>query len=432
MIRGSIISHATSEIKKKQPIQEYLDSSAQPQDDTSSNSQVAGSLQKINNKKISQQETHITALKKLLGYYQDITETIREPFIILDKDFRVVTANEAFYHQFKVLKKDTENRSFYELGNNQWDTPDLRELLENILPKHQVLNNYEITHDFPGIGHKTMHLNARQVDAKQLILLAIVDVTRQKQLQDDTIEMTASLIKQRNKLQGLNDAKDEFINMASHQLRTPATAVKQYIGMLAEGYWGKLSEVQNKMLNTAYESNERELEIIEDMLRVAKVDEGKVYLIKSSCDMARQLEEAVKDQLASFNNRGQSIVFNKPLEPVIASIDKKLMRMVIENLLDNASKYSYEDKQITIDLKQDDKLAVIAIKDQGVGIHKKDHVKLFQRFSRIDNPLSISAEGTGLGLYWVKKILDLHEGSMEVISRVDYGSTFTVKLPVLN
>ena len=128
-------------------------------------------------RKIIRQEKQITGLKELLVFYKEITETIKQPFIILDKNLCVVTANLAFYRKFKVKKLDTEGRLIYELGNNQWDAVELRELLEHILPKHRALNNYEVTHDFPGIGRKRILLNARQIDSKQLILLAMEDVT---------------------------------------------------------------------------------------------------------------------------------------------------------------------------------------------------------------------------------------------------------------
>lgn len=382
-------------------------------------------------KKLSPQDGQIAALKDRLSYYLEITETIREPFIILDNNLRVVTANEAFYNKFKVKKKDTESRSIYELGNNQWDSPELRELLENILPKHRALNNYEVTHNFPGIGRKIMLLNARQVDAKQLILLAFEDITQARQLKIDSAEMTDALIGQRDRLKELNDSKDEFISMASHQLRTPATVVKQYIGMLVEGYGGKLTKLQREIVNSAYISNERELIIVEDLLRVARIDEGKVYLVKSSYDVVQQLEEVVQDQLATVGNSKNNIIFNKPNTQILAYIDAKLIRMVFENILDNAIKYSYSGKPVTISITQNITHTVVTVKDEGVGINKKDQNKLFKRFSRIDNPLSVSVNGTGLGLYWVQKVLDLHKGSVEVVSKLGRGSTFTMKLPVM-
>jgi signal transduction histidine kinase len=276
-----------------------------------------------------------------------------------------------------------------------------------------------------------MLLNARQVESKQLILLAMEDITVQRKHKIDSDVMTANLIKQRDQLKGLNDTKDEFISLASHQLRTPATAIKQYVSMLTHSYAGKMSEEQMSMLNVAYGNNERQLEIIEDLLRVAKVDAGKVYLEKASCDVVQQIEAVMQEQAILFKARGQSVVFNKPCKQVIAFIDSKLMLMVLENLLDNAGKYSPVGEQITIDVEQTDSYTNVSIKDHGVGIRKSDRERLFKRFSRIDNPLSASVKGTGLGLYWAKKVLDLHKGSIEVISRINEGSTFTVKMPIV-
>ncbi len=385
--------------------------------------------QRNNRKKIAYQDSRIETLKKQLVYYKEITETVREPFIILTSELYVVSANQAFYKKFKVSKKETEGRRMYELGENQWDSPELRKLLEHILPQKRLLNAYEITLDFPLLGRKTMLLNARQVDSKQLILLAVEDVTAQKTLKLDTDKMTDNLLKQRNQLQKLNDAKDEFIMLASHQLRTPATAVKQYVGMLSKGYAGEVSKEQVKMLNIAYKSNERQLEIIEDLLRVAKVDAGKVYLNKTCYDIGLQVKIAMKEQAVLFKSRGQTITYNEPRQQTYVFGDYKLILMVIENILDNASKYSPAGKHITIDIAQADTYTTVSIKDSGVGIRKTDIKKLFGKFVRIDNPLSASVKGTGLGLYWAKKILDLHDGSIEVTSKVNRGSTFTVKTP---
>lgn len=388
-------------------------------------------LKKSNQRKLADKDSRIETLKKQLVYYKEITETVREPFIILDKDLCVITANLSFYRKFKVSKKATEGKRMYELGDNQWDAPELRELLEHILPKRRVLNNYEITLDFPVLGRKTMILNARQVDSKQLILLSVTDITEQRMLQIDSNKMTANLIKQRDQLQGLNDAKDEFISLASHQLRTPATAVKQYVGMLSQGYAGDMSKEQERMLDVAYASNERQLEIIEDLLRVAKVDAGKVNMKKSSYDVTQQMEVVIKSQAILFKSRDQQVVFDRPDKQVNVFIDPKLMLMVLENILDNAGKYSQPGTQVTIDMTQSTSETVISIHDSGVGIRKSDRQKLFQKFSRIDNLLSASVNGTGLGLYWVKKILDLHEGTIEVTSQLHKGSTFIIKLPIL-
>lgn len=380
-------------------------------------------------KKLINQDNRITALKKQMVLYKEISETVREPFIILGNDLCVVTANAAFYSTFKVKKKDTEGRQIYDLGNKQWDIPSLRNMLEKILPTHGVLSNYAVTHDFQTLGKKTILLNARQVDHKQLILLAMEDVSAKWKLKLDTEKMTKNLIKQRNRLQGLNDAKDEFISMASHQLRTPATVVKQYLGMLSEGYAGELTEKQLKLLDVAYKSNERQLEIIEDLLRVAKVDAGKVYLEKTSCNVVDLIEKAIDGQTVLFKKRNQKVVFKKPSKKIIATIDPKLILMVIENVLDNAGKYSSDGKSVDMSVHQNKIVTTITIKDKGVGIRKSEQKNLFDKFFRAENALSITVNGTGLGLYWARKILDLHDGSIEVISKSKAGASFEISMP---
>ncbi len=199
--------------------------------------------------------------------------------------------------------------------------------------------------------------------------------------------------------------------------------------MLSQGYVGKLTESQMDMIGVAYKSNERQLEIIEDLLKVAKVDAGKVYLDKSSCDIVVQVEKAIKGQAILFRDRKQNVIFSKPKMQMIASVDSKLILMVIENIIDNAGKYSRDGQDIIVDVYQKDANTIISVKDYGVGIRKRDQKDLFEKFSRIENPLSVSVGGTGLGLYWAKKILDLHEGSIEVISTLKGGSTFKITTP---
>src|ERR1017187_10077106 len=347
---------------------------------------------KNDQKKITDQKHRIATLKKQLLYYREITETIREPFVILTNELYVVSANLAFYKMFKVSQQETEGRRMYELGENQWDSPELRELLERILPKSRILNAYEITLNFPVLGRKTMLLNARQVDSQQLILLAIEDITAQKIMKVDSDKMTNNMLKQRDQLQKLNNAKDEFIMLASHQLRTPATTVKQYVGMLTQGYAGEVSKEQIAMLDIAYSSNERQLEIIEDLLRVAKVDAGIVHLEKTSYDLGRQVEAAIKEQALLFKNRNQTIAYNSPEERTYVYGDSKLILMVIENILDNAGKYSRDGSEITINIEQNDSYTAVSIKDSGVGIREGDIKKLFVKFARIENSLSASVK----------------------------------------
>jgi PAS domain S-box-containing protein len=254
----------------------------------------------------------------------------------------------------------------------------------------------------------------------------IDEARRGKELQ----RMNTLLKKQRAQLVAINNAKDEFISIASHQLRTPASAVKQYIGLLMEGYVGDLSDMQLKMIHAAFESNQRQLSVIDDLLRVAQVDAGKITLLRRTCDLVQLLDDVVEEQRTKYAAQDQHITYKHPEQPIIASVDQRLLRMVIENLVDNASKYSGQGKTVEITLRQTKRTITLRIKDHGVGISPKDQKRLFQKFSRVANPLTSLVSGSGLGLYWAKKIVVLHGGSIKVTSHEGRGSTFALSLPL--
>jgi PAS domain S-box-containing protein len=230
----------------------------------------------------------------------------------------------------------------------------------------------------------------------------------------------------------LEKAKDEFIALASHQLRTPATGVKQYAGMLLDEYAGKLSQDQFSMVKKIYESNERQINIINDILLVAQVDAGQVNLTKQKTNLTRLLSDIVSEQAHKFKTRSQKVTFSTPHEEVTVLADTARMRMALENIIDNASKYTPEGKNITVSLQNNDDCAEIKVIDEGVGIPQKDQNQIFEKFVRLDNPLSLIVGGTGLGLYWVKKIIDLHGANLSVTSKPKKGSTFTICIPNLH
>lgn len=236
-------------------------------------------------------------------------------------------------------------------------------------------------------------------------------------------------ISEQRQLMAVNKAKDEFISIASHQLRTPATGVKQYLGMLIEGYAGKLTPKQDKMLHTAYLSNERQLTIVNDLLRVAQADADEVKLRFEKIDLAGLLQDVINEQSNKFAARHQEVLYIQNTKRGMAMLDKLHIRMVFDNIIDNAQKYTPENKTITITLAARRSSLVVSVKDQGVGIYKRDMPKLFKKFSRIENPLSTTAGGTGLGLYWVQKIIDLHSGTIEVSSQYRRGTEFIITLP---
>lgn len=227
----------------------------------------------------------------------------------------------------------------------------------------------------------------------------------------------------------LNRSKDEFISIASHQLRTPATGVKQYLGMLLEGFVGELDPQQRLILEKAYQSNERQLKIVSDLLKVAQVDAGKIMLRKSQVLVNELVEDVIHEQHSIFVTRKQTITHTFPQPDTAITIDRASIRMVIENVIDNASKYSEEHTDVEVKVEQRGDNLLIHVSDQGVGIDPKVKSRLFEKFSRLDNPLSMKVGGTGLGLYWAKQIVDLHGGSLTYAPNGSRGSIFTIRLP---
>jgi PAS domain S-box-containing protein len=236
--------------------------------------------------------------------------------------------------------------------------------------------------------------------------------------------------KQNEQLLAINRSKDEFISIASHQLRTPATGVKQYLGMLLEGMFGELSDTQIDILTRAYDSNERQIRIISDLLKVAQIDAGELRLHQMTTDISELVHYLIQDMSDTFKNRSQNLEYRPYKGKALSYVDSETMRMVVENLIDNASKYSPEDTTITVAVRRRQDVVQIKISDEGVGISPKDRSRLFERFSRIENPLSTKVGGTGLGLYWAHKVVDLHHGSIEYTPNKPQGSIFTIYLPV--
>lgn len=233
----------------------------------------------------------------------------------------------------------------------------------------------------------------------------------------------------RQKHEEVQTAKDDLLSLASHQLRTPATVVKQYVGMLLQGYGGALTERQLQMLGNAYESNERQLEIINQLLYVARLDAGRITLHPKRTDISKLLHEVVQDQSQWIDARRQRVSFHLPKRAVVAEVDPHYLRMVLENLLSNASKYTPERGSIDLELRRARGQFIVNVKDTGVGISPVAQATIFDKFTRVENELSNDVNGSGVGLYLTQQIVALHNGTIGVQSEIGHGSTFTVHIP---
>jgi signal transduction histidine kinase len=247
---------------------------------------------------------------------------------------------------------------------------------------------------------------------------------------DELDRLTENFNAMAAQLDELDKVKSEFVALASHQLRTPATGVKANLGMLVEGYCGELNDEQLEVLADAYASNERELAVIDDMLAVARVEAGQLVIHRTSTDLGELLRSVLAEQRSVISARSQTVSLQLPPQPIIIAADPDRLRMVFENLVSNASKYSFTGSSIAVIVEREARTVRVRVSDSGVGIDEKDLHKLYKKFSRIDNPLSRSVSGTGLGLYLAYEIVRLHGGVITAESAPGQGTTFLVRLPV--
>jgi two-component system sensor histidine kinase VicK len=268
----------------------------------------------------------------------------------------------------------------------------------------------------------------------------IVDITERRDLQaqvelarrqDQLNRREAKILHKRNEeLETISRTKDEFVALASHQLRTPATAVKQYLGMVLQGYVGAISDIQREMLQKAFESNERQIQIINQILNAARVDTGRLIMTAMPLDVGALAKGIADDMRPVLEQRQHEFVVRLPKNPVLVAADAGYLRMAIENLLHNASIYTPEGGRVELDVARAGTQVRVSVTDTGVGIKKADIGKLFTKFSRIHNALSVQAGGSGIGLYLTAEIIRLHNGTVTVESRAGRGTTFAILLPL--
>lgn len=227
---------------------------------------------------------------------------------------------------------------------------------------------------------------------------------------------------------GINEAKDNLLSLASHQLRTPATGVKQYLGLLLQGFAGTLSKHQQELLEKAYAGNERQLKTINDVLYLARLGSGRIVLSKSYFSAVQITNDLVRELHDEIAAKKHTVVVKGAKNQRKFFGDEHMIRMAVENLITNAVKYTRSRGEITVTVTNGKELR-ISVKDNGLGIDRSQQERMFEQFERIDNDLSIRVGGTGIGLYVVRNIAGLHGGHVEVTSKLDEGSTFTLVLP---
>lgn len=254
-----------------------------------------------------------------------------------------------------------------------------------------------------------------------------LNATLQQKIDDATNELRTK----NRQLQRLDEVKDEFLSIASHQLRTPLTSIKGYVDMLLEGDFGEVSGRQREVLDDIFTSSERMVQLINDFLNVSRIQTGKFALERRPTDLEELIEKEIKLMSASLEQRNLKIDWQCDEMMPLLNVDTDKIRQVVVNMIDNAVYYSRPNSTIKVKLDKEFDNLIFTVTDTGIGVPAKDQANLFGKFFRASNARKRRPDGTGVGLYLAKKIIDTHGGEIIFKSVEGEGSTFGFKLPLV-
>jgi two-component system CheB/CheR fusion protein len=403
------------------------------------------------------------ALIEAKDYAENIIHTTREALLVLDPELKVVSANQAFYETFEVSPEETENCHIYELGNRQWNSPKLRELLEQILLTNSVVHDFEVKGDFPAIGPKIMSLNARRIDSREkkevrLILLAIADITERRRIEDQRQQFSRELeikvsertgaleqanrallqdMEERKKLEDQLRQSQKMESMGTlaagiaHDLNNILNIIQGYTSVLGPG---AKSDQIGESVEAITETTKRAAALVQQLLTLARKTETKLESIDANT-LIQGLSNLLKETFP------KSIELTLDLARGLPAImaDPNQITQVLLNLCVNARDAMPDGGTLALktdvvdgkeleqygDLKAEEYVS-IEVTDTGTGMDENVQSKIFEPFFTTKE----IGQGTGLGLAVVYGIVKNHNGFVQVKSQPMRGTTFRLYFPV--
>lgn len=228
----------------------------------------------------------------------------------------------------------------------------------------------------------------------------------------------------------LNRMKSEFVSVASHQLRTPLSAIRWETELLLTKFKKGLNKKQLENVNSICLLNQKMIRLVNDLLDVARIDQNRLIIRKKSFDFLKVVEDTLKELAPLVKKRNIEIVLNVKKKIPLAIGDPEKIKLVMENLINNSIKYTTSNSKIEIKIFKKDNFLIFEVKDNGVGIPEEQHRRVFEKFFRSDNAVKYQTEGTGLGLYIAKNIVEQLDGKIWFQSIENVGSVFSFSLPI--
>lgn len=372
----------------------------------------------------NQEETILERTEELRDRLKNIEETRRrleeeknktlslitnftDGLLFFNKENHLVLANPQFETFFginhkNILGKTSKDLAFF---------PDLDKIADSLKTDAKGIEKKEITAR-EGLILELTIVPVIQEDDKIGTMIILHDITREKLVEK---------------------MKTEFVSLAAHQLRTPLSAIKWTMKMLLDNDLGKITEEQRDFIEKVYGSNERMIHLINDLLNVALIEEGRFLYSLNPLQMEDAVSTAIKNLQEKSKKRKVEIIFKNPAKPLPSAFaDREKIEIAITNIIDNALDYSPNGGKINIKLSSDKNEVKFSAKDNGVGIPENQKQRIFSKFFRGENVVRLDTEGTGLGMFITKNIIDAHGGKVWFDSTEGKGTTFFFTLPVSN
>ena len=334
-------------------------------------------------------------------FAQNVVETVREPLVVLDRDLKVVSANQAFYRRFRLTAQLTERRSLYELNKGQWDIPDLRRQLEKVLPESKAFDNFTIEHEFPGLGHTILLLNARRIHrgatGTDLILLAFEDVTdREKRKELRALAARLHAVREEERALLAREIHDE--------LSGSLTALKMDLSLLPDRMTKSRNSLMQKIrsMSRLIDNTLAQVRTIVTELRPVVLD--KLGLIPAIEWQAREFQE----------RSGIACEAHLPAEEMSLDRDRATaVFRILQEALSNVARHA-DASQVVLELTCDANNLNLTVRDDGKGI---DERKVFDRDS--------------LGLLGIRERAMAFGGTAEITALPERGTCVTVRIPTV-
>ena len=374
-------------------------------------------------------------MQRGLDSANELVDAVPGPLVILDGELRVEKGNAAFYDLFKTKPELARGRELVALGARQWGKPELLAALREVFVSGATLADWPLEAEFPGVGLRTMSLNARRLqpdrDARGRLVLAVEDRTEVRLIERGRQALMELEHEARRRAETADRLKDEFVATASHELRGPLTVIKGWMDILLDAGATVDPATLAKALAAIGRGVTAQGRLISDLLDYSRLVAGKVELQSAPIDLLAVAEAALVGVRAAAKAKDIDVRLTGGESPCIVLGDFDRMQQVLWNLFLNAIKFTPQKGAVRIAIGRIDDQVETSVVDTGCGISSEFLPHVFDRFRQAEGSSARIQPGLGLGLTLVRGIVELHGGTVRVESPgLGRGATFTICLPV--